>query len=266
MFSLCRNSSIMLTQNSSLPHLPPLRGASHPLPLTSTASSNPFSCSAASSSRRNKKWYQTTSGLPAGSGRSEVSRPSQCAWTKRLTISDLHKTYIDDEHYNSGHGHAYTKYGIDADVGAVVIVRPDQCEFTDASTKHLLIGRRCFESHDYRGRCKHWSILQGMFDWAICKREWCRKDVKGAAVLNTAAWKQTLELPSVRCASRAHKYLSSLRSLAFFHITYALFDFPRMSSQSVSWSAPLLRLKTRKERKNDFRKPLFHFPKCYQRF
>jgi len=37
--------------------------------------------------------------------------------------------YIDDEHYNSGHGHAYEKYGVKPDVGAVVIVRPDQCEF-----------------------------------------------------------------------------------------------------------------------------------------
>lgn len=41
---------------------------------------------------------------------------------------DLHKVYIDDEHYNSGHGHAYEKYGIDPEVGAVVIVRPDQCK------------------------------------------------------------------------------------------------------------------------------------------
>ncbi|KAL6709156.1 hypothetical protein ACN47E_001972 [Coniothyrium glycines] len=41
-------------------------------------------------------------------------------------IRDLHKTYIDDEHYNSGHGHAYEKYGVAADAGAVVIVRPDQ--------------------------------------------------------------------------------------------------------------------------------------------
>jgi phenol 2-monooxygenase len=41
---------------------------------------------------------------------------------------DLHKTYIDDEHYNSGHGHAYKSYGVDPDVGAIVIVRPDQCE------------------------------------------------------------------------------------------------------------------------------------------
>ncbi|KAF2026861.1 hypothetical protein EK21DRAFT_73273 [Setomelanomma holmii] len=41
-------------------------------------------------------------------------------------IRDLHKTYIDDEHYNSGHGHAYQKYVVDPQVGAVVIVRPDQ--------------------------------------------------------------------------------------------------------------------------------------------
>ena len=43
-------------------------------------------------------------------------------------ILDLHKTYLDDEHYNSGHGHAYQIYGVDLDVGAVVIVRPDQCK------------------------------------------------------------------------------------------------------------------------------------------
>lgn len=40
---------------------------------------------------------------------------------------DLHKVFIDDESYNSGHGHAYEKYGIDPEIGATVIVRPDQC-------------------------------------------------------------------------------------------------------------------------------------------
>lgn len=47
---------------------------------------------------------------------------------------DLHKTYIDDEHYNSGHGHAYEKYGVDPSVGAVVIVRPDQCKLPHGQT------------------------------------------------------------------------------------------------------------------------------------
>ncbi|KAI8931943.1 hypothetical protein NX059_010844 [Plenodomus lindquistii] len=41
-------------------------------------------------------------------------------------IRDLHKTYIDDSHYNAGHGHAYEAYGVDPSVGAVIIVRPDQ--------------------------------------------------------------------------------------------------------------------------------------------
>jgi phenol 2-monooxygenase len=45
----------------------------------------------------------------------------------KIALPDLHKTYIDDEHYNSGHGHAYEKYGVDSSVGAMVIVRPDQC-------------------------------------------------------------------------------------------------------------------------------------------
>jgi phenol 2-monooxygenase len=46
--------------------------------------------------------------------------------TGRWGIKDLHKTYVDDEHYNSGHGHAYEQYGVDSEHGAVVIVRPDQ--------------------------------------------------------------------------------------------------------------------------------------------
>ena len=48
---------------------------------------------------------------------------------------DLHKTYIDDEHYNSGHGHAYERYGVHPVVGAVVVVRPDQCEYVSSSGK-----------------------------------------------------------------------------------------------------------------------------------
>ncbi|EDU48898.1 phenol 2-monooxygenase [Pyrenophora tritici-repentis Pt-1C-BFP] len=49
-------------------------------------------------------------------------------WPKsgKWGIRDLHKTYIDDEHYNSGHGHAYQKYGVDPSAGAIVLVRPDQ--------------------------------------------------------------------------------------------------------------------------------------------
>lgn len=43
-------------------------------------------------------------------------------------LPDLHKTFVDDDHYNSGHGHAYEKYGVKPDVGAVIIVRPDQCK------------------------------------------------------------------------------------------------------------------------------------------
>lgn len=46
--------------------------------------------------------------------------------TGKWGIKDLHKTYIDDEHYNSGHGHAYERYGVDTTAGAMVIVRPDQ--------------------------------------------------------------------------------------------------------------------------------------------
>lgn len=41
---------------------------------------------------------------------------------------DIHKVFFDDESYNSGHGHAYEQYQIDPVKGAMVIVRPDQCE------------------------------------------------------------------------------------------------------------------------------------------
>ena len=46
--------------------------------------------------------------------------------TGKWKIRDLHKTFIDDDSYNSGHGHAYQAYGVDPARGAIVIVRPDQ--------------------------------------------------------------------------------------------------------------------------------------------
>ncbi|KAF1933315.1 phenol 2-monooxygenase [Didymella exigua CBS 183.55] len=46
--------------------------------------------------------------------------------TGKWGIKDVHKTYVDDEHYNAGHGHAYEQYGVDEGKGAVVVVRPDQ--------------------------------------------------------------------------------------------------------------------------------------------
>lgn len=38
---------------------------------------------------------------------------------------DYWKIYVDDESYHEGHGHAYQKYGIDAGVGCVLVLRPD---------------------------------------------------------------------------------------------------------------------------------------------
>lgn len=43
-------------------------------------------------------------------------------------MRDIHKTFVDDESYNSGHGKAYEFYGVDPELGASAIVRPDQCE------------------------------------------------------------------------------------------------------------------------------------------
>lgn len=38
---------------------------------------------------------------------------------------DYWKVFVDDLSYHEGHGHAYENYGIDKEVGCVVIVRPD---------------------------------------------------------------------------------------------------------------------------------------------
>ena len=40
-------------------------------------------------------------------------------------IPDLHKSFVDEESYNSGHGRCYEHFGIDPNEGAVLIVRPD---------------------------------------------------------------------------------------------------------------------------------------------
>lgn len=53
------------------------------------------------------------------------------AWLANAVHSDMHKTFVDDESYNSGHGHAYEKYGVDVVEGAIAIVRPDQCSLPD---------------------------------------------------------------------------------------------------------------------------------------
>ncbi|KAI9691688.1 MAG: hypothetical protein M1822_007760 [Bathelium mastoideum] len=45
--------------------------------------------------------------------------------TGKWKMRDLHKIFVDDESYNSGHGHAYEKYGIDTKKGALAILRPD---------------------------------------------------------------------------------------------------------------------------------------------
>jgi phenol 2-monooxygenase len=48
--------------------------------------------------------------------------------TGKYRMRDIHKTFVDDESYNDGHGKAYEFYGVDPKAGALAIVRPDQCE------------------------------------------------------------------------------------------------------------------------------------------
>ncbi|KAI1484871.1 FAD binding domain-containing protein [Biscogniauxia mediterranea] len=55
-------------------------------------------------------------------------------------IKCLHKVFVDDESYDSGHGHAFEKYGIDPSRNdAIVVVRPDQyiakiCSFNEVES------------------------------------------------------------------------------------------------------------------------------------
>jgi phenol 2-monooxygenase (NADPH) len=40
-------------------------------------------------------------------------------------MRDLHKTFVDEESYNSGHGHCYEHFGISTEGGVCIITRPD---------------------------------------------------------------------------------------------------------------------------------------------
>lgn len=48
--------------------------------------------------------------------------------TRAIQCLGLQDVFVDDQSYHAGHGEAYAKYGVDAAVGAVVLVRPDQCK------------------------------------------------------------------------------------------------------------------------------------------
>jgi hypothetical protein len=61
-------------------------------------------------------------------------------------MRDLHKVFFDDESYNSGFGNAYELYGVDKKMGALAIVRPDQCKylFNYGAQREMLTNGRCF--------------------------------------------------------------------------------------------------------------------------
>lgn len=44
------------------------------------------------------------------------------------SMAGLLNIFIDDQSYNSGHGHAYDAYGVKPNDGALVVIRPDQCK------------------------------------------------------------------------------------------------------------------------------------------
>ena len=77
--------------------------------------------------------FQASSGQGPGNGTCEVLPPFNghdlfSLWL--INSSDPHKIYVDEESHNSGHGHAYEAYGIDKTHGAIVVVRPDQREYS----------------------------------------------------------------------------------------------------------------------------------------
>jgi hypothetical protein len=78
----------------------------------------------------------------------------------------LLKTFVDDESYNSGHGHAYEKYGVDVQEGAIAIVRPDQCKwFCFSKMFEIACANTLFRClHGYRvGRPSgYWGLLRGL--------------------------------------------------------------------------------------------------------
>jgi phenol 2-monooxygenase len=46
------------------------------------------------------------------------------------SLEDAHRVFVDDKSpYMLGCGQAFSKYGIDAEKGAIVVVRPDSCKF-----------------------------------------------------------------------------------------------------------------------------------------
>ncbi|KAI2613277.1 FAD binding domain-containing protein [Hypoxylon sp. NC1633] len=67
--------------------------------------------------------------LVLSSGRAKVAldripaifTPTVSKWR----IKSLFKIFVDEQGYNTPHGHAYDKYGVDPSQGAVVVVRPD---------------------------------------------------------------------------------------------------------------------------------------------
>lgn len=64
--------------------------------------------------------------------------PMRFRWL--LIGAGLHKVFVDDESYNSGHGHAFDILGVDHGAITTVIVRPDQCQYIilpDLASKNL---------------------------------------------------------------------------------------------------------------------------------
>ncbi|KKY39846.1 putative phenol 2 [Diaporthe ampelina] len=67
-----------------------------------------------------------TAGQAYKYGKSILTWPSEDDKEINGVAIGLHKVFVDDESYNSGHGHAFDTIGVDEEALTVVVIRPDQ--------------------------------------------------------------------------------------------------------------------------------------------
>lgn len=81
---------------------------------------------------------------------------------------DLNNVFVDDESYNSGHGHAYEVYGCSENTGAMVIVRPDQRECLPLSSQQSRIHTHGFPDVSAIIGIEEHDVLEDFFARFLC--------------------------------------------------------------------------------------------------
>jgi phenol 2-monooxygenase len=83
-------------------------------------------------SRHSVELSQIPSAFYPITGKNQIKGASLDVSKTRAKLTDwldLHKIFFDDESYDTKHGHLYDYLKISPENGAIVIIRPDQCEF-----------------------------------------------------------------------------------------------------------------------------------------